>query len=143
MQELETPQSNWSKRRSQHQSRPLPSNSLDQGHFFIPSSLFDSIFPKFYIMKIFRILCSFFILLWTGKITPLFTNLRPSQMGVIQLPSDCWICHSAGDPVVLSETPPPSISNASVSLEQVQPPLDHVRLPNARSPFLSPYLTSS
>ena len=51
---------------------------------------------------------------------PLFTYLKPLQEEVIQLPNDCWICHDAGDPVILSITNFSLISSASVSLQHTQ-----------------------
>lgn len=55
---------------------------------------------------------------------PLFTVSQAiSKEWVIQLPSNCWICHDAGEPVVLPVTNVSLISKASVSLEHIQPSL--------------------
>ena len=59
-----------------------------------------------------------------GNVMPLFTVSQAiSKEWVIQLPSNCWICHDAGEPVVLPVTNVSLISKASVSLEHIQPSL--------------------
>lgn len=81
------------------------------------------------------ILLSTLCLFWPRKIISLFTYLRPLQRGAIQLSDVCWICHTAGDAMVLYITKFSLISNAPVSLEQTQPSLYHVSLPNSEGPF--------
>ena len=109
------------KRSNWHWCRLLSPEMLDQGHFF--PFLCPSLIILFLILIPWSSLwffCSVFISLWSGKIRPLFTYFRPLQEWVMRPLNNCWICHDAGDPIGWSITNFPLISNASVSLQQVQ-----------------------
>lgn len=125
----ETSKSNWPGRkvRSWHWGRLLPPKSSDQEYllvflfffFPIPPFLYGHLIPNFTPWKSLWFFCSPFALFWPGKILLLFTYLRPLQRGVIQPPNNCWICHDAGDRLVLCITNFSLISNTSFP----QPPL--------------------
>ena len=71
-------------------------------------------------MKLFMILLfSFYLsLAWKDKaIVYLFQAIARVSNATS---NNCWICHDAGDPIGWSITNFPLISNASVSLQQVQ-----------------------
>lgn len=123
----ETSKSNWPGRkvRSWHWGRLLPPKSSDQEYLLVFFFFFQFLLSSMAILFLILHHESLYILLFTfclvlaWKILLLFTYLRPLQRGVIQPPNNCWICHDAGDRLVLCITNFSLISNTSFP----QPPL--------------------
>lgn len=106
--------------RSRHRGKLLPPKTSDQKRFF----------ARVYTTNVFN---SFVHLLPWSDLENYCHCSHVSDIikGDIQPPKDCWICHNTACHKLLP------VSSTSVSLEQTQPPLFCIRLPNSGGPFRS------